>query len=85
MLLKCACSEYCFTQIAGASGKTIIHAWIHEGTTRARVELKIGSPMWRTYSSKQLLPGWTGDWQVKILTADGAVLQTIDFRVGEEQ
>jgi hypothetical protein len=75
---------YCFTQIAGADGETIVHAWIHEGTTRARVELEIGSPLWRTFSSKQILPSWTGNWQVKILTEAGAVLKTIDFSVGEQ-
>jgi hypothetical protein len=75
---------FCFTQIAGADGETIVHAWIHEGTTRARVELEIGSPLWRTFSSKQILPSWTGNWQVKILTEAGAVLKTIDFSVGEQ-
>jgi hypothetical protein len=74
---------YCFTQIADGDGQTVIHAWIHEGTTRARVELNIGSDLWRTYSSKDILPGWSGQWQVKVLTEAGAVLQTIDFSIGE--
>jgi len=74
---------FCFTQIAGGSGQTIVHAWIHEGTTRARVELNIGSDLWRTYSSKDILAGWTGEWQVKVLTEAGAVLQSIDFTIGD--
>lgn len=72
---------YCFTEIRGAEGTTVTHAWIHEGTTRARVELPVRSNRWRTWSSKQILPEWTGAWQVKILDADGVVLETLDFVV----
>lgn len=71
----------CFTDLRNAGGQTIIHAWIHDGTTRARVELEVGGDRWRTWSSKKLLPEWTGAWQVKVMTADGAVLETLDFTV----
>lgn len=70
---------YCFTEIQDSDGTTVTHAWIHEGKTRARVELLVRSDRWRTWSSKQVLPGWTGSWQVKILDADGIVLQTLEF------
>jgi hypothetical protein len=70
---------YCFTEMQGSEGTTVTHAWIHEGKTRARVELLVRSDRWRTWSSKQILPGWTGNWQVKILDADGIVLQTLEF------
>lgn len=72
---------FCFSDLRDASGLTVVHTWIHEGTTRARVELEVGGDRWRTWSSKQLLPEWTGSWQVKIMTADGAVLETLDFTV----
>lgn len=72
---------YCFTEIRGADGTSVTHAWIHEGTTRARVELPVRSARWRTWSSKQILPEWTGSWQVKILDADGVVLETLEFVV----
>ena len=71
----------CFTDVRDAAGRTLVHAWIHEGTTRARVELEIGGDRWRTWSAKNLLPEWTGQWQVKVMTADGAVLETISFTV----
>jgi hypothetical protein len=76
---------YCWTRVENGAGQTIVHAWIHDGTTRARVELPVGSASWRTFSSKGLLPGWTGDWQVKVMTPDGAVLQTIPFVVTRGQ
>lgn len=71
----------CWTRILDAKDKTIVHAWIHEGVTRARVELRIGSPSWRTYSTKKILPSWTGAWEVKIMTLEGLVLETITFHV----
>ena len=72
---------FCFTEIRGQEGKTITHAWIHEGTTRARVDLPVRSARWRTWSSKKISPGWKGQWQVKVLDADGIVLSTLDFVV----
>ena len=72
---------YCFTEIRGLEGTTITHAWIHEGTTRARVDLPIRSNRWRTWSTKTIAPGWTGQWQVKVLDADGIVLSTQEFVV----
>jgi hypothetical protein len=72
---------FCFTDVRGAEGETIVHVWIHEGTTRARVELEIGADRWRTWSSKRLLPSWTGAWEVKVMTEAGAVLETLAFTV----
>lgn len=73
---------YCFTRITGAAGTKVTHAWIHEGTTRARVQLEVGSDDWRTWSSKRIAPGWTGDWEVKVLGSQGEVLATVPFRIG---
>ena len=72
---------FCFTEITGLEGTTITHAWIHDGKTRARVELPVRSSRWRTWSSKKLAPGWTGPWQIKILDAEGVVLSTVSFEV----
>ena len=72
---------FCFTEIRGLEGTTITHAWIHDGKTRARVELPVRSNRWRTWSTKKISPAWTGHWQVKVLDADGIVLSTQDFVV----
>jgi hypothetical protein len=72
----------CFTRIDDGAGLTVIHAWIHEGTTRARVELSVGeSDSWRLWSTKRILPSWTGSWEVKVMTPDGAVLESIPFTI----
>ncbi len=72
---------YCFTDVRGAEGLTLTHVWIHEGTTRARVPLSIRGPRWRCWSSKQILPSWTGAWEVKVLDEEGRVLASSAFRV----
>ncbi len=72
----------CFTRVLGAAEPThVTHVWYHEGRTMAKVELKIGSPDYRTYSSKNILPAWTGQWEVKVLDAAGTVVEAATFRV----
>jgi len=71
----------CFTRIVGGEGESVVHAWIHDGTTRARVELQVGSSSWRTWSTKTILPSWTGAWEVKIMTPAGQVLHSVTFTV----
>ncbi|TFG85780.1 MAG: DUF2914 domain-containing protein, partial [Gemmatimonadales bacterium] len=73
---------FCLTRIRGlVSPTTVTHAWYHEGQAMARVELKVGSADWRTWSSKKILPAWTGHWEVKVLDASGKVLATSGFTV----
>ncbi len=73
---------YCLTRIANmAAPATVFHVWYHEGKTKARVELNVGSATWRTWSSKRILPAWTGNWEVKVLDADGMVLASAGFTV----
>jgi len=60
---------------------TVTHAWYYDGRTMARVELNVGSAHWRTWSSKIILPDQTGSWEVKVLNADGTVLDSGTFEV----
>ncbi len=73
---------WCYTRITGADAPLdLVHAWYHEGETRARVVLPVRSSDWRTWSSKRLLPSWTGRWEVKVLDPDGLVLATRSFTI----
>jgi len=73
---------YCLTQLAHmAAPTTVTHVWYHEGKTMARVELTVGAASWRTWSSKRILPAWTGQWEVKVLDADGMVLASAGFMI----
>ncbi len=73
---------YCLTRVMNLdASETVTHVWYHEGKTKARVELKVGSADWRTWSSKRILPAWTGDWEVKVLDVNGMVLASAGFVV----
>lgn len=69
-----------WTRVEGAaSGARIHHVWLHEGVETARVKLRIGGPSWRTYSTKMLWPGSTGNWAVEARDDAGRVLAREEF------
>ena len=72
----------CLTLIKGLEApNSVTHVWYRDGKTMARVDLNVASTNWRTWSSKRLLPSWTGHWEVKVLDSDGRVLGSADFQV----
>jgi hypothetical protein len=75
---------YCFTEIQTDEYPTeVTHIWIHEKNIEAEVKLFVGSPKWRTYSSKTILPGKTGQWKVEIYAQSGQLIDSVDFTVNE--
>ena len=77
---------YCWTHVEGASDPTDIqHVWIREGEEMARVTLPVRSASWRTYSSKKMLPTWTGAWKVEVRDAANNLLKTVEFTVTEAE
>ncbi len=71
---------YCFTRLTGAETDTkVTHVWYRGDAEMARVDLAVRSNNWRTWSSKALLPEWTGAWRVDVLDADGNLLRSIPF------
>lgn len=75
---------YCFTEIqTDQFPTTITHVWLHEGETMAEVPLNVGAGRWRTYSSKRMVPGWTGHWRVEVHAEDGTLLDATEFVVLE--
>jgi hypothetical protein len=70
---------YYFTEAAGLEGTTLIHRWEYQGRVMAEVPIEIGGPRWRVYSTKNLEPGWTGEWQVSAVDESGTVLETTTF------
>ncbi len=74
---------YCWTRIAGAQGEVeIVHVWYRGDTEMARVPLRVASNNWRTWSSKNIEPSWTGQWRVDVEAPDGTVLESMSFTVG---
>jgi hypothetical protein len=73
----------CWMRISGAEGEIQVeHVWYKDDTEVARVPLRVAGSNWRTWSSKNIDPMWTGSWRVDILGPDGAVLQSVSFTVG---
>jgi hypothetical protein len=71
---------YCFTHVAGADpGTQLVHNWYYQGNLKATVNLTVGSSDFRTWSYKTMMPQWTGEWKVEILTAGGTPLENIIF------
>jgi hypothetical protein len=73
---------FCLTKIVGADGLTkITHVWYYKETERARVDLKVQSASWRTYSSKIIQHHEMGPWRVDVLGPDGTLLKAVEFQI----
>lgn len=70
---------YFFTELRDLEGQTVTHRWTHDGATLAEVSFTPGSARWRVWSSKELLPEWTGTWTVSVVDAGGNVLTEKSF------
>jgi len=70
---------YFFTEIRNMSGHIIKHRWEYNGKTMAEVEFGVGGPRWRVWSTKSLLPQWTGEWKVSVVDEAGKVLSESSF------
>lgn len=71
---------YYFTDLRGLAGQIITHQWEYNGKVMAEVKFKVGEgPRWRVYSSKNLLPEWTGEWKVSVIDESGHTLTTSSF------
>ena len=73
---------YAFTRIVGAATDTFVtHRWYYENKLMAEVKLPVRSSNWRTFSSKNIMPEWTGRWMVNIADEDGTVIYSLPFTV----
>ena len=63
-----------FTELRDMSGQTAIHRWEYDGKVVAEVEFNVKGPRWRVWSSKSLVPQWTGDWKVSVVNGAGEVI-----------
>jgi hypothetical protein len=73
---------FCHTLVEGAQDNTsITHVWYYGDRIMAEVPLAVNSVRWRTWSSKRMMPGWTGAWRVDIQDENGTVLTSASFRL----
>lgn len=69
-----------FTELRGMNGQVATHRWTYNGEIMAEVQFQVAGPRWRVWSSKNLQPGWTGEWRVEVLNAQGDVLTQDSFQ-----
>jgi hypothetical protein len=73
---------YCFSRMSNVAAETTIsHVWYYGNGVRARVELAVSPPAWRTFSSKRIMAHEVGLWRVDILDSEGNVLKTLGFEI----
>lgn len=70
---------YYFTELRDMEGQTVTHRWEYNGETMAEVAFDVGGPRWRVYSSKNLMPEWTGQWRVSVVDAAGNIVRGDTF------
>ena len=68
-----------FTELVELAGTSVTHRWVYEGETMAEVPFQVGGARWRVYSSKKLLPEWTGEWKVQVVDAEGITMYQKTF------
>ncbi len=73
----------CHTVISSKmDSQPIQHLWYKDGILMATVDLSVGNSMnWRTWSTKKLITGFEGDWEVVVITSDGTELGKVSFKV----
>jgi len=71
---------WCFSEIGGPARRdTVFHVWHWGEREMARVPLEVRGPRWRTWSTKQILDEWSGEWHVDITDRAGVVLSRLGF------
>lgn len=74
---------YCFTRLvaSGATDTTIKHIWYRDGQKVGEYTLPVKGKRWRTFSSKAVEKGWSGEWRVEALDSEGRLLKAVTFRM----
>jgi hypothetical protein len=68
-----------FTELHDMSGKTVTHQWVFDDKVMFEKSFEVNGDRWRVWTSKTLIPDWTGTWTVKVLSEDGSVLERKTF------
>ena len=75
---------YLWTSIYGADQPTEIkHVWYYGVQKMREITLGIKYRRTRTWSYKNILPQWAGDWHVEVVDEQGRVLKKLSFKIIE--
>ena len=68
-----------FTELNDLSGHNITHQWTFNDKVMFEKTFAVKAERWRVWTSKTLIPTWTGSWTVNVLDDDRAVLASNSF------
>jgi hypothetical protein len=68
-----------FTELNGLSGHNVTHQWTHNDKVMFEKTFEVKAERWRVWTSKTLIPSWTGSWTVNVLDEDRSVMASSSF------
>ncbi len=68
-----------FTELNDLSGHNVTHQWTYNGDVMFEKTFEVNGSRWRIWTSKTLIPTWTGAWTVNVLDDDRSVLASKSF------
>ena len=71
---------FCFSEVVNGPA-AVVHAGFHDGKEVRAIELPVKGPRWRTWSTKTIPKGMTGEWRVDVRDTAGTVLATVKCTV----
>jgi len=68
-----------FTELNELEGHNVTHQWNYNNEVMFERTFEVKGARWRVWTSKTLLPSWTGTWTVKVLDTDRSELASKSF------
>ena len=68
-----------FTELNDLSGHNVTHQWTHNDQVMFEKTFEVKDSRWRVWTSKTLIPSWTGTWTVNVLDDDRTLLASNSF------
>ncbi len=68
-----------FTELNDLEGHNVTHQWSYKDKIMFEKTFEVKGPRWRVWTSKTLIPSWTGTWTVNVLDDDRSVLTSKSF------
>jgi hypothetical protein len=68
-----------FTELNDMSGQTITHQWMFGDKVMFEKTFEVKAARWRVWTSKTLIPAWSGTWMVNVLDDERNLLVSKSF------
>ena len=68
-----------FTELRNMSGQIVTHQWTHLDKVMFEKAFEVKADRWRIWTSKTLIPAWSGTWTVNVLDTNRELLASKSF------